>query len=435
MADTRAASPPGIGIDEVPFRKVHLLAAVCTLGGAALDGYILGIIGHAIGPAADELHLGALGQGLIAASALTGIFVAGLCFGRVADRYGRKKVFLWNLIAFAALSLAQLFVVGMWDLVAVRVLLGLAIGVEYAVGAALLAEFSTRRHRGPLLGSIELAWIVGFVAAFVVGSLYQGDNWRLLLASSALPALVVLLLRTRLPESPRWLQAKGRHDEAAAIVARHFGDDVSLPDPAAIEAGTTRLSTLFTARTWRRTVYSGLFWFCQVAPFFAIFTFVVPIAEGLGIADGHAADLWVNALQLIGAVLGLWLLHKLTRRSFVISTFAFMTVGLVLIGVWPHAPLPVLVVAFGLFTLVATAASDIQFVYPSEIFETRVRSTGVGFSAAVSRISAALATYLLPLSLQHVGVGGTMLIAAVFPLVGTVASLAWAPETKGVALD
>lgn len=419
-------------IDSAPFGRIHLLATVCVLGGAALDGYVLGVIGHAVEPASAQLGLSALGSGLLAASALIGVFVGGLFFGGIADRFGRRRVFLWNLLAFVVLSLAQLVVDSAWQLVAVRILLGLAIGVEYAVGAALLAEFVPRRPRGALLGSIQALWIVGFVAAFLIGSAVSPDAWRWLLASSAVPAFVVLVLRTGLPESPRWLHAQGRTAEAERIVRDRIGD-YAIPDvaPAAARAG---LAELFTADRWRQSLYAGLFWFCQVAPFFAIFTFVGPILAMLDVQEGFTGDLLMNVLQLVGAGLGVWALHLLSRRAFVVSSFAVMVVGLLVIGLFPDAPGVLVVAAFGLFTLVISGASNIQFVYPSEMFETRLRTTGVGFAAAFSRIGAALATYLLPVSLDALGAHGTLLVAAVFPLVGLLASLAWAPETRRSAL-
>ncbi|MEY9257915.1 putative MFS transporter [Brevibacterium epidermidis] len=423
-----------ISIDEAPLNRLVLLVAVAAFGGIFIDGYILGVIGGAVAPAAAELGLSALGQGLIAASALIGIFVSGLFFGRIADRYGRKRVFFWNLVGFVVVSLAQLFVVGTWDLVAMRLLLGLLIGVEYAVGTALLAEFTPRRHRSVLLGSIAAFWFIGFISAFVVAHVWDADSWRMLLASSAVPALVVLILRMALPESPRWLQAQGRTTEAQAIVAAHYGPQYGLP-PAPTEVVKTRLRDFFRENDVRTVIYSGLFWFCQVGPLFAIFTFIVPVLEDLGLNGGFSTDLLMNGLQLLGAGVGLWLLWLLPRRTFVNWTFALMVVLLAFLGGWTDLPSLVVLIVFGAFVLIITASNSIQYVYPPEMFTTRFRSTGVGYAAAFSRVGAAGATYLFPVTLEHLGVSSTLLIAAIFPLVGFIASLFWAPETKYSALD
>lgn len=432
LTETAGTSDPS-GLDLAPLKRIHIVATAAILGGAALDGYVLGIIGPSLALASTEMQLSSLNQGLIAASALIGVFIGGLIFGNLADRYGRRPVFAWNLAAFVVLSLLQYLVQDMWQLVVLRLALGLAIGVEYAVGTAVLAEFSRRRGRGVLLGSFALAWQIGFSVAFFVGMAYEGDNWRLLLASSAIPAAITFLLRLGLPESPMWLKARGREQEAEDIVRRHFGTGYTIPTIALEETHPSPVE-LFRHPNWRAHLYAGLFWFCQIGPFFAIFTFALPVFKSLGMESGLTVDILLNGLQILGAVFGLWLLHWLTRRSFVISTFAIMFVLLLGLGLLPDAPTWLVVSLFAGYMFIAPAANNMQFVYPSEIFETRIRSTGVGFAAAFSRISAAAATYLLPVAMQEYGVSATLLIMAAFPLVGLVVSLVWAPETKRAQL-
>ncbi|GAA4119985.1 MFS transporter [Enteractinococcus coprophilus] len=419
-------------LDEASFKPIHLLATVCVLGGAFVDGYILGIIGPGLVLGQPELQLGPLAQGLIASSALIGVFIGGLIFGSLADRFGRRPVFFWNLLAFVALSLLQLVTVGVWDLVLIRLALGLAIGVEYAVGTAVLAEFSQRKGRGVILGNFAVFWMIGFVCAFLVGVVWTGDSWRLLLATSAVPAFIVFVLRTRLPETPMWLKAKGRVEESEAVVRKHYGEGYYIPE-VVLDERQPSLREIFTRDTWRSSVYSGLFWFCQVGPFFAIFTFLTPVFDSLGIEQTTGTEVVLNLIQLAGAGFGLLLLHWLSRRGFVILTFAIIALTLIALGVLPGTSQWVIFL-FGLYLFMAPAANNIQYVYPSEIFDTRVRGTGIGFSAAFSRVSAAAVTYMLPWLMAQFGGSVTMLIMAIFPIIGLVASIAWAPETKETSL-
>lgn len=430
-------------MDRAPFNRFHLLAAVCLLGGAVLDGYVLGIIGATIGPASEELGLNALGEGLVAASALIGVFLGGMLLGNLPDRLGRRRVFFWNIFAFVVLSLLQLFAVGTWDLVAYRVLLGVAIGLEYAVSSAMLGELSPRKNRTVLLGSFNAVWFVGFVAAFLLGNALEGEPWRILLASSAVIAVVILVLRMRLPESPMWLAEQGRLDEAQAIVDQHIGTAYFVPDPRQLgevremssQGNESRgVAGLFARGNASRTIYACVFWFCQVAPLFAILTFIVPLLNELGFEGGFVIDSALNSLQILGVILGLVFLQLLTRRAFVISTFALMALGLLILGVFPSAPPIILFIAFGVFVLIVSGASNIQMVYPAEIFPTHVRSTGTGVAAAVSRISAAFATFGLPVLIDTLGATNTMLIFAAFPILGLVCSIWMAPETKFISL-
>lgn len=429
ISTTRDVHSEGLQLDDAPLKPIHILAAAAVLGGAVLDGYVLGIVGPALHLAKGELALSALSQGLIAASALIGVFIGGLIFGSLADRFGRKPVFSWNLISFVVLSLLQYFVQEVWQLVVLRLALGLAIGVEYAVGTSVLAEFSRRKGRGVLLGSFSVGWQVGFTLAFIVGTFYDGTDWRLLLATSAIPAIITFILRMGLPETPMWLKARGRDAEARRVVDRHFGPEFAIPD-VRIEETHASPKELFVGPNKMQHLYSGLFWFCQVGPFFAIFTFIGPVFDALGIQDETTVNMSLNALQILGAVFGLFLLYWLSRRSFVISTFAIMFAALLAIGLLQSPPLWLLVSLFGLYMFIAPAANNIEYVYPAEIFDTRLRSTGVGFSAAFSRISAAAAVYLLPFALEKFGASASMLIMAIFPFAGLVLSILWAPETK-----
>ncbi len=418
-----------MSMDHAKWNRLHTLAAVCTLAGTALDGYILGVVGGAINAATDEMHFTPVSQGLIGASALIGIFIGGLLFGRAADKWGRRRVFLWNLIAFAVLSLLQLFAVGTWDLTLYRVLLGLAIGAEYAVGTALLSELVPTRTRGPLLASLQATWFVGFVAANFVALGFADMNWRIVLASSAIPAIIIAIARTRLPESPRWLITQGRVAEAEAIIAAHFPEGTALPE---VETTTEkgRFLELFSKEHWRNAAYAGIFWACQVGPLFAIFTFITPVLDSLGLPSGFARDFIMNMLQLVGALVFIWVVTISKRRSLVIWTFAVVLAALIILGLFPGAPLLVLAVATGVYLFIAAGSGNLEYLYPAEMFPTRLRSSGVGFAAAMSRVGAATATYALPVLIATIGINCSLLALALIPLIGLVASIFWAPETS-----
>jgi len=426
-----------LSMDDIPWTRLHLLAAICTLGGTTLDGYILGLSGAAISGAQKEMTFGALGAGLIGASALIGIFIGGLLFGQAADRWGRRPVFQWNLVAFVIFSVAQWFTVGVWDLVAYRIVLGLAIGVEYAVGAALLSEFVPKRTRGALLATLQAIWIAGFVVANIVGYLMPSGNWRVMLATSAIPAAFVAILRYWLPESPRWLASRGRVAEAEKILAERFPAGTTLPEVLDVDTSHAKFSELFRTDMWRSAAYAGIFWGAQVGPLFAIFTFVTPVLDAIGLPGGTARDYGLNFVQLAGALVFIWIVARCGRRPVVIYTFGIMLVALLLLGVIPNSSTGAglfLTVVFGIYLAVAAGSANLEFVYPSEMFPTRLRSTGVGFAAAMSRVAASIAVYLLPVALDRFGGSTAILLTAIFPLVGLVASIGWARETKDSAL-
>ncbi len=358
-------------------------------------------------------------------------------FGWVTDLVGRQVMYVIDLLVFVVCSALQFFVEGPWQLFILRLLMGIAIGADYAIGPALLAEFVPRRQRGPLLASLNAVWTVGFVAAYVVGYFMQDigpEAWRWMLASSAAPAVLVLFLRLGTPESPRWLMSKGRVEEARQVVREYINPDADVEDLAIEDEARTSYRMLFSRRWRRRTAFAGLFWFCQVVPYFAIFTFLPAILDELGISGEFSGEILLNLFLLAGALVGVVIMNLIPRRGFLIWSFAILAATSAMLGVWPDAPVAVIMACFAIFAFVIAAAADLESVYPSEIFPTEVRASGVGMAAAISRIGAAIGTFLLPTSVAQLGVGPTMLGATAILVLGLVISVAWAPETRDLTL-
>ncbi|MFC9678902.1 MFS transporter, partial [Streptomyces sp. NPDC056948] len=171
MTTIRNAEPAVTRPTRPPVDKRRFMARMTgvIVGGMFIDGYILGIIGTAIGAASDELGMSLLWEGLIGASALIGIFIGGPLGGWLADKFGRKPLFTIDLALFLVGSVLQFFVDSAWQLFVVRLLMGVAIGADYSVGWPLLAEFAPARRRGRLMSLNEVAWYLGFMVAFCVG--------------------------------------------------------------------------------------------------------------------------------------------------------------------------------------------------------------------------------------------------------------------------
>lgn len=408
-----------------------------TAFGEGLDGYDLGIISVVLPLITTEFGLSAVQQGLIGASTLTGIFFGGPIFGYLTDRFGRRKIFILDLVAFVVLGALQGVVTNNWQLLVLRLLLGFAIGAEYAIGPAMLAEFVPSKGRGRRLSSLQACWYVGFLIAVVVayGLIAIGLDWRWVLATSAVPGLATLILRQGLPESPRWLMSKGREDQARDIVNKYLGrsyfTDEDLGDESTDKA---TFMELFAPRLRTRTAFMCIFFTCLVAPYFAIFTFAPQVFASLGVVDPRASVIGSNIVAALGAVAGMLVIERVGRRPLLLIAFGVMVVTLGLIGGWGAAPSTILISCFVLFAFFNAISGDLTGVYPAEIFPSQVRGSGVGFVSAVSRVSAAGGTFLLPVGIAHWGVGPSVLVGAGFCLVGLIATYLWAPETTNLSL-
>lgn len=376
-------------------------------------------------------------EGLIAASTLAGIFFGAPIFGYLTDRIGRRKLFIFDLIAFIILGLLQGVVTNFVELLALRLMLGLAIGAEYAIGQTMLAEMVPRRGRGCRLASLQVAWYGGFLLAVVVAYFLHsvGVEWQWILATGALPGLITLVLRQGLPESPRWLASQGREDEAREIVEENLGEEYYEDEDLGEETEQdSRFADLFAPDMWRRTTFACVFFTCLVAPYFAIFTFAPKVFEALGFNEPKISIIGTNSVAFLGALAGMLVIEKVGRRSLLLTSFYVMVVTLAALGLWGSAPAVVLLACFAGFAFFNASSGDLTGVYPAEISPSELRGSGVGLAAAASRIDATAGTFLLPIGVDHFGIVPSLLVGAVVCVGGLVVTHLWAPETTDLSL-
>lgn len=192
---------------------------------------------------------------------------------------------------------------------------------------------------------------------------------------------------------------------------------------------------LFSREYRKRTAFNCLFFVCIVMPYFAIYTFLPSILQKLGLAEGFGTELMLNMLLILGALIGIWCTVKFSRRGFLINSFIILAVALFMLAALPGSAPFLMVLVFGVFTLVLSAVSNLVGVFPAESFPTEVRASGIGLATAVSRLGSAVSTFLLPVSVAGIGLSPTMGILASILALGAIISWAWAPETKSLTLS
>lgn len=427
-------------IDDAPLNKFHMRITALTFGANFSDGYSLGIIGIVLTLIGPQMKLNSVWTGLLGASALIGLFFGSLLLGGLADKVGRQKIFITNFLIVTVFSFLQFFVNSPEMLFIIRICIGLALGGDYAVGSTLLAEFAPKKYRGLLMGSLNVLWTFGYVAATFVGYYLQKygnpeSNWRWMLVSGAIPAAIVLILRIGTPESPRWLISKGRGEEARNIVTKYLGANVII-DETVSHASNYKTSDLFKKDLLKRTLFGGIFYLCNVLPYFAIYTFLPTILERMNFGEwSFAVDTTLNLFLLIGSIAGLWMIEKFTRRGFTIYSFIILAVSLVVLVLLPDNAKVLSLVIFSFFTFVMSAASNLTLVYPAEIFPTEIRGAGVGVVTAISRIGAAIGTFALPVVQGKWGINVAMYSMGAVLLIGAIVSILWAPETGKLSLE
>lgn len=406
-----------------------------TGGGMFLDGFVFATIAAVIAGAAfsRELGLTPLTLGLISSSTLVGTIIGGPLIGYLTDIFGRRPMFILDLTIFLAASLSMLLVTEPWQMIALGVILGMVIGGDYAIGSPLLGEFAPARNRGRYLAVLEILWSVGYVVAFLLGFLIlhaAPEAWRIVLASSAIPAGIILMLRHGLPESPRWLLGKGRVAEAHKVFEELGVEPAAggyLDEPEA----KTKWSILFSKAYIGRTLFCAVFWVCIVIPYFALTFFQSDVLGALGLENPVVVALLGTFVALLGAVLGWYLIDKVGRRPLLIGPMFLCGIALTTVAIGATIGLPVIVnvIAFFGYLFFYGIMGILCGVYPLEVFPTSVRTSGLGLASGFSRVGAAIATFLVPIGFATLGLIPVLLILAGVCFAGGVVSVIMAPET------
>ncbi|WP_342704964.1 MFS transporter [Burkholderia arboris] len=429
-------------IEDVPLNGFHQLLTIRSGGGWLMDGYVLSIIGVAMVQFSAALSLTNFWQGMVAASALIGIFFGGFLGGWFSDRLGRQKPYFFGPVIFFVCSLAQLWVQSGEALFVLRFLIGIGVGIEYPVAGSLLVEFMPRKYRGPRLAMLTIIWFFGAALAYIVGNIILGsagpDAWRWVLASPAVIGLVLFVVRIGTPESPRWLLSKGRIAEADDVIRKVYGPSFSVKNLPEEQAGKKiSLWALLHSGYGKRMLFVSVFWSCSVIPVFAVYSFAPRVLEAL-----HLTGKWesfgsvaITLLFVVGCIIATRIINELGRRAMVIHSFLWSGLALLGLGACAGGSAVLILVLFGAYAVLIGGAQVLQLVYPNEIFPTDIRAFAVGMGASLSRIGAAVGTWLVPIALQTVGIGNTMYAAAAVSFVGLAASLALAPETRSLSLQ
>jgi len=407
---TTYTSPASAILERLPLSGWHRRLVVLVGIGAFFDLYEV-FLGGVLAPIlAKEFSLGSIGKAAVVASGFLGMFVGAIVLSVVSDRLGRRQVFLANLLTYSLFSLAAAFSPNIETFLALRFLAGIGLGAELVLVDTYLAEFLPGHARGRYTA---WAYTVGFlgvpVAALLGGKLVAAnqilgiDGWRWLLVAGGLGAVFVLLLRRVLPESPRWLESRGRGEEAVAIArdvavrTGHPVDDADIGPPAAapeLRSTVEVLRTAFSGIYRTRTIMLFIFQVLQTVAYYGFGTLapLVLVSKGFEITESLAYAALSFFGYPIGSLISVPLVERFERKWLIIySAIAIGVLGIV----FAAAASPVLIVVAG-FALTASSNvfSNAFHIYQAEIFPTSIRSTASGVAYSLSRATSVVLPFI-----------------------------------------
>lgn len=401
------------------------------MAGLVSDGYLLGGLGFGLTLAHADLNLSSVLTGLIGSASLIGIMIGSLIGGPLADRLGRKSIFQKTMPAVFFLSLLQLFVSSGIELFGIRLAIGIAIGADYAVAIPLVSELIPSKCRAPVLSLMMGVWIFSYVVAYCIACLIlnfcEGASWRLILGGGTIFPLIGIIGRLGVPESPRWLVLQGNMEAATAIVHNHVGPQYEVSISG--QVGRRSWKEIFSRTHRRRTFVGCMFYICQIIPYFAISIFLPNILKSLQIGNPYISGILYNVFLLIGIIIGIGIVNRISRRVFLVGSFSVCAIFLAAITLIGISSPSLALVCLSVFALAMSAAQVLQFVYPAELFPTELRASGVGFTVAISRIGGAVGTFLLPVVLQEWGMVAALSGCTGVLIIGGLVCQLYAPET------
>lgn len=429
-------------LERIPAGSFHYRLLFVTGLGWLFDAMDTGIIAFVLPVLAKQWSLTATQIGFIGSIGLVGMALGAVLSGFVADRFGRKWVFAATLVLY---SVATGFCGLAWNyesLLVFRFLVGFGLGGELPVAATLMAEYSPSAQRGRFIVLLESFWGLGWLAAALISYLIIPEfGWQTAFFIGAAPALYVFYIRMHVPESVRYLIAKGRLEEAHQIVSaieRKAGIEPAAQPVAPAQAVEEKSSfaELWSPAFAKRTFMLWLLWFGIVYSYYGIFTWLPSLMVGKGytVVKTFEYVLIMTLAQLPGYFSAAYLVEAIGRKNTLASYLALSAVCAYFFG---QGGEPWAVLLWGsLMSFFNLGAWGVVYTYTPELYPTRIRAFGSGWAAAVGRFGGIFA----PLIVGHVIAGGSDFSGVFIMFTGVMLATAAAvfmlgEETRGRQLD
>jgi sugar porter (SP) family MFS transporter len=459
---TAKASRPMLG-------RVIFFAAVAALGGF-LFGYDSAVINGAVTGIQVHFNVSSGETGTVVAVALLGSALGAAIAGRLADRLGRLWVMHIAAALFAVSAFGSSFPTTVWELGVWRVLAGIAIGLASVIGPTYIAEVAPPEYRGRLASFQQMGIVLGITASQLANyAIAQGADgksqnkfgplhaWQWMLMAAAVPALIYLVFSFLIPESPRWLVAAGRVDQARTVLQEiddhdvderisdieHSIKSVHRPRLRDVIAGPF----LFLPIVW---IGIGVAVFQQLVGINVIFYYSSILWQSVGInqANSLLISLSTSIVNIIGTVVAIFFIDRIGRKPLALIGSIGMAVSLGVAswafsyktGHGSHISIPdaqgttALIAAHAFVFFFAVSWGVILWVMVGEMFPLRVRATAISVATAFNWIANWAITETFP-RLSDWNLSATYAMYAIFALLSFFFVAKFVTETNGTNLD
>ncbi|WP_437582877.1 sugar porter family MFS transporter [Paramicrobacterium sp. CJ85] len=456
---------------STPYTKKAYGLSVAAAVGGFLFGFDSSVINGAVDSIDHTFSLGPALTGVIVAIALLGCALGAYIAGGLADRYGRLRVIFIGGILFLVSSIGAGLTFSPWDLLLWRVLGGIGIGIASVVTPAYIAEISPRQIRGTLASFQQLAITLGIFAALLSDAvlatsaggagekLWMGlEAWRWMFLVGIVPAVVYIVLSFTLPESPRYLLAKKRPDEARRIfetlvipseVDRNINDITKAIETDEKHSGSSLRGPKFGLQgvVWIGIILSI---FQQFVGINVIFYYSTSLWKAVGFTEEYSllVSVITSVTNVVLTFVAIFLVDRVGRRPILLSGSVLMTISLGVMALsfsfasksgddvhLPGAWGPIALIAANLFVIgFAASWGPLVWVLLGEIFPPKIRGKALGVAASAQWLANFAITVTFP-SMSSWSLPLTYGLYAVFALLSFFFVFSKVPETKGMELE
>ena len=449
-------------LDASPLKPIQRWLWLLSTGGTLLDGFAIFALGVAMPLIIAEFHIRPGVVGLIGAALVLGaVFGAGIG-GPVADRLGRKRLMIADMIIVGAGAGISALANGPTMLFVGQLLVGVGVGIDFPVSSTYVSEVLPEPSRARMMVATIACQSVGMLVAaaitlLLLGNVESAQNWRLFLAMEGIIALLFFLLRLSEPDSPHWLMTRGKFARAAHAFIHIMPEqreavlqltshvrEKSLANSSAPEKAP-RLSILFSRPYRARTVLVAVPWFLMDIATYGVglFTPIILgaieisgqrgglISRDLANARGSAA---IDLFLFFGFLLGIWAVPRFGRIRMQAIGFVSMAVGMLILMTAVRLSnsnwhIPLVFAGFVLFNLLMNAGpNSTTFTLAPILFPTQLRATANGFAAGVAKLGATFGVFVLPILKGKFGVPVVLGMVAAVSIMGLVVTLIFGRE-------
>jgi MFS family permease len=455
----------GSSLGKAPLSGMQWLVWGLATAGKFFEGLIVFMGGIALPLVSEQFSIDQTTKGFITAATLAGILIGALFLGGLADRFGRKPVFIGEMVLLLIGLLGASFSSSSELLIFWLFIMGLALGADYPTAHLVISESIPASIRGRLvLGAFSfqaLGAVIGTaICAVVLSSKPELSTWRIFYLLPVIPVALVAWGRIFLPESSHWLLSKGHLTKAEKQLRKLLNrQDISLLQLEIAEEGvvkykSSKFGDLFHGKQLKSTILASLPWFLQDISTYGIGIFtpiIIAAAFGAEAQEHNLSAVIHNDLLgakgtalvdigfLVGIAFAIWLSDKLGRIPLQIAGFIGCALGLLIAaaGNFNGANNIVLIgVGFFLFQFMTNLGPNSQtYLIAGEVFPTKIRGVGAGFAAASGKVGAVITAFFFPALLNGFGADRLLPLLALTSLIGALVTWFYRVETKGVNLE